>query len=93
MGVYCLFWIKLLPKWGSYQIRTETLVNNQDGSVTHRLRKVSDTDVDEWDRTHDESSDLVVETSATHRVPNEHLIRRVRVKETTTVNYEKEAKV
>ncbi|KAH7092499.1 high affinity methionine permease [Paraphoma chrysanthemicola] len=93
MGIYYLFWIKLLPKWGKYQIRTETLVSDQDGSVTHRLRKVKNDVVEEWDRTHDEAGNITIESNSTASTGNQHLIRRVKVKDATNVDYETQGKV
>jgi amino acid transporter len=93
MALYYVFWIELLPRWGKYQIRTETLVSDQDGSVTHRLKKVKNAEVEEWDRIHDEAGNLVVEASASEEATAEHLIRRVKVRDATaTVSYETEGK-
>lgn len=86
MGLYYYVWIKLLPKLGKYQIRTETVVSDQDGSVTHRLRNVKNDVVDEWDQTHDEAGNLLVD-SGTTGTENGHLIKRVRVKDATEVGY------
>lgn len=93
MALYYFLWIKVLPKWGKYQIRTETLVSDQDGSVTHRLRKVKNGALAEWDRTHDEAGNVTVESSATEATGNEHLIRRVKVRDTTVLDFETEGKV
>ncbi|KAF2822425.1 high-affinity methionine permease [Ophiobolus disseminans] len=92
MGLYYVFWIKLLPKWGKYQIRTETLVSEQDGSVTHRLTKVKNAEVEEWDRTHDDAGNVTIETGAVGAVKHDHLIRRLRVRDAATLNYEAEGK-
>jgi amino acid transporter len=92
MGLYYLFWIELLPRWGKYKIRTETLVSDQDGSVSHKLTKVKNTEVEEWDRTHDGAGNLMVDASAAGEASHEHLKRRVRVRDATTVNYEAEGK-
>ncbi|KAF2023273.1 amino acid transporter-like protein [Setomelanomma holmii] len=84
-ATYCV----ALPKWGKYEIRTETLVSEQDGSVTHRLRKVKNSEVQEWDRTHDEAGNVTAEASATGVHGNEHLLRRNDV----TLEYEIAGKV
>lgn len=87
MGIYYFVWIQVLPKIGKYQIRTETLVSDKDGSVTHRLKKVPNAEVEEWDRTHDGAGDVLGENVG-GAVGGDHLIRRVRVKEATGVNVE-----
>ncbi|KAH8726971.1 amino acid permease-domain-containing protein [Phaeosphaeriaceae sp. PMI808] len=93
MALYYAFWIKLLPKWGKYQIRTETLVIEGDGSVMHSLKKVPNTEIEEWDRTHDGAGNITVETSARGVISHDHLIRRVKVKDLTTLDYETDQKV
>lgn len=92
MGLYYLLWIKVLPALGKYKIRTETLVSDRDGSVTHRLKKVKNELVDKWDRTHDEAGNLLVEASETVGTENVHLTRRVKVRDATAVNYTAEEK-
>ncbi|KAI8938449.1 hypothetical protein NX059_004341 [Plenodomus lindquistii] len=93
MALYYFLWIKLLPKWGNYQVRTETLVSAQDGSVTHRLRKVKNDRVEEWDRTHDAAGNVTIETGGATEATNDgNLIRRVRVKDTKTLSYQTEEK-
>ena len=92
--LYYFFWIKWLPKLRGYSIRTETLVSDQDGSVSHRLTKVQKADVEEWDRTHDEAGNILVEAGATTSVDgNQHLVKRVRVTDTETENTTLETKV
>lgn len=87
MVLYYVLWIKVLPKLGKYQIRTETLVSDQDGSVVHRLRKVPNAEVHEWDRTHDEAGDLTAEGVTSGSSGNAHLIRRVKVTDATVGTY------
>ncbi|KAF1971270.1 high-affinity methionine permease [Bimuria novae-zelandiae CBS 107.79] len=58
-ALYYFAWVKWLPKLRNYSIRTETLISDQDGSVSHRLRKVPNAEVEEWDRTHDETGNRV----------------------------------
>lgn len=79
-ALYYFVWIKWLPKLGKYSIRTETLVSDQDGSVSHRLKKVPNTELADWDRTHDEAGNVRVEAGASTSVDgNQHLLKRVRV--------------
>lgn len=92
MALYYVFWMKILPKLGKYQIRPETLVSDRDGSVTHKLKKVKNTDVQEWDRTHDEAGNLAVDASVAGEVAHDHLIRRVKIRNATAANYESEGK-
>ena len=51
-GLYYWAWIYLLPKFGHYQIRQETLVLGE-GATTHRLVKVPNEKLAAWDETHD----------------------------------------
>ncbi|PSN65237.1 high-affinity methionine permease [Corynespora cassiicola Philippines] len=92
MVLYYYVWIKLLPKLRDYSIRPETLVSDQDGSVTHRLRKVPNSEVAEWDRTHDEAGNVIFGEAQTTAAQSEngHLTRRVKVKDATTLNHEVE---
>jgi len=93
-GLYYLFWIKLLPYFRNYSVRPETLVSDQDGSVTHRLTKVPNSEVEEWDRTHDLEGN-VLEASAGARSVNgaQHMLKRVRVKDTRVEEFPVEIKV
>lgn len=90
--VYYYFWIKLLPKWKDYSIRTETLVSDQDGSVTHRLRKVPNSEVAEWDRTHDEAGNVLEASGVQDSSENPRLLRRVKVADSTAVAYSTDEK-
>jgi amino acid transporter len=92
MALYYVFWIKLLPKWGKYQIRTETLVSEYDGSVTHKLKRVKNENVEEWDRAHDSAGNLMADESANEELSNDHLIRRVKVRYATPVGHVTEEK-
>lgn len=58
-AVYYAFWCHILPRLGGYAIRTETIVLKADGSVTHRLLRIPNTEVAEYDRTHDGAGDLI----------------------------------
>lgn len=87
MILYYFLWVKILPTIGKYQIRTETLISDRDGSVTHRLTKVKNEHVAEWDSTHDDAGNLLVEASESVGTGNIHLTKRVKVKDATTVNY------
>lgn len=87
MGIYYWVWIKLLPKLGKYQIRTETMVSEQDGSVVHRLKKVKNPEVEEWDRTHDEAGNVLVEESGNLGMANGYLTRRVKIRGVVDVEH------
>jgi len=101
MVVYYYVWIKILPRWKGYQVRTETLVSSGDGSVVHRLKKVPNAEVDEWDRTHDDAGNVLQEvgfTSVEGDLTNGGLTRRVKVRgvdeaEAYTTAYTTETKV
>ncbi|KAK0391428.1 hypothetical protein NLU13_0928 [Sarocladium strictum] len=53
-GAYYYVWMKLLPRWGKYSIRSEVISVDENGANTHRLLRVPDAEVGEWDATHDE---------------------------------------
>ncbi|KAI4860411.1 amino acid transporter [Hypoxylon rubiginosum] len=57
-GLYYVFWMYLLPRWGDYQIRPEVLSVDEKGTTTHRLVKVPLADVTNWDEAHDEAGRL-----------------------------------
>ncbi|KAF4468379.1 high-affinity methionine permease [Fusarium albosuccineum] len=50
-GYYWL-WAFLLPKWKGYKLRQE-LVSFDDGAQSNQLRKIPNSEVAEWDATHD----------------------------------------
>lgn len=84
-ALYYFVWIKWLPKLGRYAIRTETLVSDEDGSVSHRLKKVPNAEVEDWDRTHDAEGNVLIEAGGARSVDgNQHLMRRVRVHDSET---------
>lgn len=54
-GVYYYFWMHLLPKWRGYTIRSQVLdIDGDTGANTHRLVRVPNAELAEWDATHDE---------------------------------------
>ncbi|KAM5344861.1 hypothetical protein ACJ41O_010723 [Fusarium nematophilum] len=57
-GVYYIFWMYLLPRWGGYVIRSELIEVGTDGANTHRLLKVPKAEIEQWDRDHDEVGNL-----------------------------------
>lgn len=57
-GLYYVFWMFLLPKWGGYKIRPEILDVEDHGANTHRLVKVPLDEVEKWDEEHDEAGRL-----------------------------------
>lgn len=48
----------LLPKWGKYAIRTKLLEVGHEGAKTHRLVRVPETELAQWDEDHDETGEL-----------------------------------
>lgn len=52
--LYWLLWIEILPRVGKYRMRYE-LVHLGNGAETHRLTKVPESELTEWDATHDAS--------------------------------------
>jgi hypothetical protein len=53
-GVYYYVWMKLLPRLGNYHIRSQVISVDDNGANTHRLLKVPNDEVAEWDATHDD---------------------------------------
>ncbi|WWC67390.1 uncharacterized protein I206_101298 [Kwoniella pini CBS 10737] len=53
-ALYFLLWSKIFPKLGGYQLR-QVVFTLPDGSVSHKLIKVINEEVDEWDAKHDPS--------------------------------------
>ncbi|KAF2638768.1 LAT family L-amino acid transporter [Massarina eburnea CBS 473.64] len=92
MGLYYWVWIKLLPKIKKQSIRTETLIA-EDGSVSHHLKRVLHTEVEEWDRTHDSAGNILsgVASGAAFG-SNAHLQQRIKVTDTAEQNYVTEQK-
>lgn len=43
-----------LPRWGNYSIRSQVISVDDDGANTHRLLRVPNSEVDQWDATHDD---------------------------------------
>lgn len=61
MGIcwlYYILWMKYLPKWGGYAIRSEVLAVDDNGANSHRLVKVPLNEVARWDEEHTESGQL-----------------------------------
>jgi hypothetical protein len=50
-GAYYYVWMKVLPRWGKYAIRSQV---DDDCADPHRLVRVSDAEVAFWDASHDE---------------------------------------
>jgi amino acid transporter len=93
MVLYYYFWIKWLPKWRNESIRTETLVLSEDGSVTHRLRRIPNAELKEWDRTHDDAGNVYEDSGSNGDVADgTNLVKRVRVKGAATVDHSLENK-
>ncbi|KAL9065208.1 MAG: hypothetical protein Q9157_007551 [Trypethelium eluteriae] len=51
-AVYYWVWVYVLPRFGHYRMRQEAVILGED-SVTHRLVKVPNDKLTEWDETHD----------------------------------------
>ncbi|WWC92975.1 uncharacterized protein L201_007939 [Kwoniella dendrophila CBS 6074] len=59
-GVYFIVYSKVLPKWGGYQLR-QVVIRLEEGSVTHKLIKIKNEDLDDWDFKHDPSGNSLNE--------------------------------
>jgi hypothetical protein len=53
-GAYYYSWMTLLPRWGGYAIRSQVLNVDDNGANTHRLLRVPNAELAEWDASHDE---------------------------------------
>ncbi|EAT77829.1 hypothetical protein HBI56_192910 [Parastagonospora nodorum] len=53
-GAYYYIWMKVLPRWGNYAIRSQVVNVDDNGANTHRLLRVPNAEVAEWDANHDE---------------------------------------
>ncbi|KAH7033704.1 amino acid permease-domain-containing protein [Microdochium trichocladiopsis] len=53
-GLYYYVWMKVLPRLGNYSIRSEVVEVDDNGANTHRILRVPNDEVAEWDATHDE---------------------------------------
>lgn len=83
-AVYYFVWIKVLPRVGKYAIRTETLVLERDGSVTHRLIKIPNDKLQEWDASHDDAGNVLAEDVAASGTEHGKLLKRVKVRNAET---------
>jgi amino acid transporter len=82
-AIYYFLWVKVLPRVGNYAIRTETLVLERDGAVTHRLIKIPNDRLQEWDASHDDAGNILAEDVVAGG--NEHgLLKRVKVRNAAT---------
>jgi hypothetical protein len=53
-GLYYYLWMKLIPQLRGYSIRSQVISVDDNGANTHRLLRVPNDEVAEWDATHDE---------------------------------------
>ncbi|KAL7756653.1 hypothetical protein ACKLNR_013646 [Fusarium oxysporum f. sp. zingiberi] len=53
-GIYYYLWMKVLPHWGNYSIRSQVISVDDNGANTHRLLRVPNSKVSEWDAAHDD---------------------------------------
>ncbi|KAJ4055801.1 hypothetical protein NW756_003058 [Fusarium oxysporum] len=53
-GIYYYLWMKVLPRWGNYSIRSQVISVDDNGANTHRLLRVPNSKVSEWDAAHDD---------------------------------------
>ncbi|KAH0497671.1 hypothetical protein TgHK011_004960 [Trichoderma gracile] len=59
---YYWLWIHGIPYFRGYKIREE-VVTLDDGSKSHQLVKVPNSEVEEWDRTHDHAGRIITEAA------------------------------
>ena len=53
-ALYYYFWMTLLPRWGGYKIRSQVINVDDNGANTHRLLRVPNAQLEEFDANHDE---------------------------------------
>lgn len=56
-GVYYYVWVNLLPKWKGYELR-QTVLKFDNGLVSHKLVKVPNSELAQWDEEHDAVGNL-----------------------------------
>lgn len=65
-GLYYYVWMKLLPRLGNYSIRSEVIDVDDNGANTHRILRIPNSEVAEWDDTHDELGQKLRQRRGTH---------------------------
>jgi hypothetical protein len=60
--VYYVVWMYVLPYLGKYTIRQETVYLDSEGTNTHRLVKVPNHEIVDWDATHDATGKAIIES-------------------------------
>lgn len=65
-GLYYYVWMKLLPRLGNYSIRSEVMDVDDNGANTHRILRIPNSEVAEWDDTHDELGQKLRQRRGTH---------------------------
>jgi hypothetical protein len=73
--VYYYFWVRLIPKWGNYQLR-QTVLHDDNGTTAHKLVKVPNEELASWDEKYDFAGRLrqrpqIVETDGARESGNE----------------------
>jgi amino acid transporter len=53
-GIYYYLWMSALPRLGNYSIRSQVVRVDDNGANTHRLLRVPNDQLAEWDASHDE---------------------------------------
>ncbi|KAJ6166675.1 hypothetical protein N7470_002122 [Penicillium chermesinum] len=56
-GIYYVFWIDIIPKWKGYEYR-QTIARFEDGAISHKLVKVPNAELPQWDEEHDAAGNL-----------------------------------
>ncbi|KAG6364290.1 hypothetical protein INS49_005890 [Diaporthe citri] len=64
-GTYYWVWAKLIPKLKGYQLRQE-VIKLDDGAQTHKIKKIPNEELAEFDATHDATGRLRVSSSVLH---------------------------
>ena len=68
--MYYIVWMYALPYFGKYAIRQETVFLDNEGTNTHRLVKVPNSEVTEWDATHDATGRAIIDGAVDHNPIN-----------------------
>ena len=56
-GLYYVIWAVYLPKWKGYKLRPE-IIEIGDGAQAHKIVRVPNAQLEEWDATHDASGHM-----------------------------------
>jgi hypothetical protein len=57
--IYYVVWMYVLPHFGKYTVRQETIFLDNEGTNTHRLVRVPNHELTAWDAAHDATGKVI----------------------------------